>query len=923
MKLHPWIVRSLAFAGLLLAAAPSALAQETTSFEVTGRYTAQRKPRVAVLEFEDTNSEAKSQRYGSSVQAMLVTYLKRKSQIVVVERQKLGDVLAEWQRNQKGLTNLQPEDPTARELLERIDAIILGSVTLLDDVVEQRGQGEGGPGAAGEKVHRGPRIEIDAKLLSRSDGRIIAAAQRNGTVSCLRGIVERLGVALEQEYLRPYYGQLKFELDDPEHVTVFLTPILLDTALDEEKPPVERRATVKMGSRHDIVESWTTDPTTYTIENLLSGWYSMRLERPGYEGLGTENFKWEARDDYGRVQVYERDTGMPLPRGLIEQQKRFIVHVDPLGRAVIKGNDLGLEFRKKGGSLSPRVKRQYVDKDFTHSPQRVVLVSKRMDINELEGAGEYADDKECDQFKEPPPNITDYGLTVVTSGQPFDFEGFKGGAIYFEDYKGETLPVGEYSMTLWEPHYLIGESDVLVRHQDKDKLVRSTLQRETGALVLGTTGLRPPHKVTVRGEATGHQVVLPLDFDNGKLQPSLPVDRYVAATDVPGLTGWRRAVELPSKNVTAPFFDIKEETAPVLKFSPDGEDGEKKDGPEEPPPGLRVKTRMVVGGRLSALTSSPDVNSPDLHVDRELTVILDLLLYGAQKDEEEGTNVWRTLLVGMGKQLLYQTALGLAQQSPDSSEGRLAALAALASAERQPAPSPAGSAAAGTESPAGETGTAPGPGQEPPAPPAPQPISIDPEALRELFAEHLEDLDLLILDDEDLARLREMPELTPLLVRYVESGGALFAFASESGDYGRVIGSPLVLKTGGKPTERFELTPGEISGLSLRVEDKKVQVKSKRILPELERLDSGGTWRVVAFGKGRKDVRIVERGYRDQGGYIAVWLDDPGSFRGRWGGAVDQVESVRAKVEKYVLEWARFLMNRRYGKATEEPRRAG
>src|SRR5262245_9899088 len=55
------------------------------AFSQSERYTAQRKPRVAVLDFDDTNKDALGQIYKDSVEAMLVTFLKRKSQFVVVE----------------------------------------------------------------------------------------------------------------------------------------------------------------------------------------------------------------------------------------------------------------------------------------------------------------------------------------------------------------------------------------------------------------------------------------------------------------------------------------------------------------------------------------------------------------------------------------------------------------------------------------------------------------------------------------------------------------------------------------------------------------------------------------------------------------------------------------------------------------------
>lgn len=972
------LLAGMARAGLAQQAtqeAPIAVQEEApvTSFSVTGRYTAQRKPRVAVLEFEDTNSEAKDRKYGSSVQAMLVTYLKRKSQLVVVERQKLGDVISEWRRNQNGLTNLAPEDPSARELLEKLDVIVIGSVTLLDQMAEAETQG--GDGRESE-TRQGQRIEIDAKLLSRSDGRIIAAAQRDGPVSCLRAIVERLGVALEQEYLRPYFGKLKVTLSEPEQVTVFLTPILLDTALDEEKPPVERGATIRSKPKKDTVEPWTTDATTYTIENLLSGWYSMRLERPGYEGQRLESSQWEARDN-GVVKIHDRSTSLPLER-VPPELRRFVVHVDPLAVETLAIDKLGFTFRKLGGSIDPRVKRQYLDKDYDHAPQRVVLISRELvedfedaeaedsgkkkvkaevgteeeepkerektreketqtekdtenqkerirkkqkekerkehlEINDLKPPGEYGDDEDCDLFEEKTPNRSDYGWTVVTAGQVFDFDAFKGGSLFIEDYHGEMLPVGDYQMTVWEADYQPHTSMVTIRDQDKAKLVRSSLVRETSSVALATTGTRPASKVVLEGSKTRHRVTLNLDFDS-QVQESLPVDVYRATTDINGLIGWSRDVELKAKHAQVPYFDTRdEEKGPVLKLA--SENG--APGVTEQPeiPRHRIKTRMAVGGRLSALSVPPDPFTNDLYVDQGLTVILDLLLYSGRKGEDEaGRGIWLNVLAGLAKEVLQQVvAVEIKPAGPEagSGQGTETGLSSIISALSPPPPPASTPDPEGQDSPATKKPVPP----PPPAPIDPKSLLVDVDALRSLFASRLQDLDLLVLDDEDLARIREMPEVSAILTRYVEAGGSLFTFATEDGDYSRVLGSPLVLRADGKPTEKFEITPGEVSGVALRVGGKKVKVKTKRVLPEVQRLDATAAWRVLAFGKGHRDVRILERGYRDQGGYVAIWLDRPASFRGHWGGTVAEVEEVRSRIEKYVMDWARSVMQRRYGKA--------
>ena len=108
------------------------LPENVPPFAFSERYSAQRKPRIAVYPFTDANSQARPPILSASVEAMLVTFLKRKSQFVVVERQKLGDVKAEWQLGRSGQTNMLPQDPAAKELFEKIDALIVGSVTVLN-----------------------------------------------------------------------------------------------------------------------------------------------------------------------------------------------------------------------------------------------------------------------------------------------------------------------------------------------------------------------------------------------------------------------------------------------------------------------------------------------------------------------------------------------------------------------------------------------------------------------------------------------------------------------------------------------------------------------------------------------------------------------------------------------------------------------
>jgi hypothetical protein len=868
-------------AGLLVAASAT-LAQEA-SFEVSGRYTAQRKPRITVLKFEDANAQADRELYGSSVEAMIVTFLKRKSQFVVVERQRLGDVYAEWQRNQLGQTNMAPDDP-ARQLLEKVDLILVGSVTLLDapakaSVAEpQTGSspvaanptppGTGDQPDATQKTSRrvewsGQRVEIDAKLLSRVDGRIIAAAERRGPVSCLRSIVERLGIELEQSFLRPYYGKLQFSLSAPDRVQVYLTPILLETAVDEEKPPIERGASVLVGGDFDTIQPWVTNPRSYTVENLLSGWYSIRLERPGYEAPQTDNARWVARNVGGRVRVYDQvlnKTLSEVPANL----RRFVVHVDPMETEKIDADSLQLTFKKKGGSITPQIRRQFLDPGFTSTAHRVLLYGDTgLEINRVDRPKEYAEDATCDLFEEERPTVSNQGATYVAAGQPFSFESFTGGRLLIEDYRGEAVPAGQYQMVLWEPEYQPLTTNVNVQDQDRSKPIQIALLRKTQALDLTTTGPRNSSSTTLTGEKTGHRIELPLSFDISTV--TIPIDRYTASTAVPGLSGWHGTQELLSPDEMAPVFDLDSKKVPPIPAL------DKKDEDKSIAPTLRIKTRFVIGGRLDLLSELPRSLPGEIYLDRRLGPALNSLLPDRSDEEDENPGFWHRLTH---------------RKSSQNMAGPPASLAALAGLFED-------------ENPASHK--------------------------QEILLDHLEallsDIDLLVLSDQDMDRLRSAPQAAALISDFVSSGGSLFAFVSEEGDYSSVFGSPLEVTTGKKKTRRFDLLPGQVAGIKLPESEKKIRVKSRRRLPQVEEPAGSSDWRTLAFSRNNESPRILEKGSREQGGFIALWFDHPDSFRGRKGKTVPEVEAARAAVERHVIGWSRYLMYRRYDTTGNELRK--
>lgn len=784
------------FARLLCAAGTCLLLVSVAEAQEPVWFSAQRPPRVAVLGFDDANAEAPGTRHASSVEAMLETFLKLKSQFIVVERKNLGGLLEERRRIQNGMVDIPPDDTTSRELLEKVDAYIQGTVT---------------------SIH-GSRIEIDAELFSSFGGRLIAAAQRSGPEPCLRAIVERLGLALEQDFLRPSYGKLRFELTEPENVRIFLNPIPSEAAHGETNPPVERSFSVTMGEKTDLVKPWITDPTSLTIENLLSGWYSIRLARPGYEDLETDAARWEVRDRSGKAKVYDRESGRPLSQ-MEPDLRRFVVYVKPSATEAIDGDALGFLLHKQGGSLTVRVKRKYLDTDFSQTPQRVMLMGgKGLRLNDLEWPEEVPDNPECGLFDERQPARPDYSRTYIAAGQNFDFDQFKDGELIIDDYKGEIVPAGQYRIAVWDPNYQLEKVDAVVRDSGRKDVTRISLSRETLPLKLEVTGAGPVNRVVLRGRETNYQQNPLLNFSEPKAQRGLPVDVYKVTTNIPGLERWQQAVNLLPADETPPRYSTHSGA-----FSPEISQSIEKDKIARAVT-ITIKTGFALAGR-TGLFSKP----PDLFVDREVPKLLDLLL-------DEGN------------------------------------------------------------------------------PPNFQQLSED-------LAQRLKVIDLLVLNPRDMAQLRRSPELSSMVRSYVEGGGALFAFLSEAGDYGDVVGAPLVIESKSGPTDRFELAPGEVGGIVIG-QRRKVEVGAQRVLPELAKVPAQAPWRMLAFTRERQGPRIIERGERESGGYVLLWLDEPGSFRGPRGETAPAIQEARARIQDRALKWARYLMVRRYAKSSKQRRQA-
>jgi curli biogenesis system outer membrane secretion channel CsgG len=574
-------------------------------------YTAQEKPRIAVREFVNTNEAAVRQGFGSSVSAMLVTFLKRKSQFVVVERDQdtLKNLEDELGRIGAGVT----DKSSAQTLkLDAFDALLQGQVTLI------------GEGAA-------TRIEVDARLLGM-DGRILSVSSKFGLVSDLRSVVERLGVDLEQGFLRPYYGSLTVTIPEPSNVRVFLTPILSECARADEKPPTELRGFVPEGENAKY-RRWRTQPNVVTITNLLGGWYTLRFERPGYDGLGpnsAENAQLEIVSDYGEPKPKVRSPGGAHADPKSEQS-RYIVQVKPLATEtwVLGGADAldaRNSLRKRAGSVRLLVKREFIDLDYVNAADipdlMTVLKSEALAINDDSDLVSDGDDEAIRNVTRTPP----------ASCGPYAFEQVKHGDVVVRDYhtlapERRDLPVGKYTAYVSLPQYVVSQVPVDVQNRVADQVVRVDLKRGVGAVRIERVGdARADYHVVFEGRQTKIRRPVPLDFTpaSGFEVRDLPLDAYNVYNDLPGFKNWRATLTLLHPPAVEPLKLAERECAVVAAELPPLVE------PRGPGSVYLIKAQPWLAGRVaSGMRSYADNN---LRERPRATALLDAAITEEERD---------------------------------------------------------------------------------------------------------------------------------------------------------------------------------------------------------------------------------------------------------------------------------------------------
>jgi outer membrane protein OmpA-like peptidoglycan-associated protein/curli biogenesis system outer membrane secretion channel CsgG len=182
------------FKRFLIAVALFVTLGTSAMFQLQAQSSADRKPRVAVLDFDyGTVMSSSSAIFGTNVDigkgisALLVTNLVKDGTFSVIERAALNKVLAE-----QNFSNSNRADPTSAARIGKIlgvDYIIVGTITEFGNETDKQKVGGGGYNihgfGLGNVGHSGSKanVAIDARIINIDTAEILAAAEGKGQSS--------------------------------------------------------------------------------------------------------------------------------------------------------------------------------------------------------------------------------------------------------------------------------------------------------------------------------------------------------------------------------------------------------------------------------------------------------------------------------------------------------------------------------------------------------------------------------------------------------------------------------------------------------------------------------------------------------------------------------------------------------------------
>ena len=851
-------------------------------------FSAQKRPRIAVVEFNDTTTVFPEQGFGQAVASMLTTQLKQESQFIIMERMSHKPALDLWRRGTR-YENI-------KEYLSDLDAILIGDVTTLD----------------------GDEVQVDARLMGL-DGRLLASASDGGSAVDLRDIANQVATKIQVNFLRPHTGRVSVLVQGPDLVEVEFFPVLTEGHLPEEYPPARAISAVSLSrdpfgtSDASPAEVWRTRAGVLELENLLKGWYSVRIRHDGYHREGRDGRRWQAvladregrEDRCGPYRIEPKDSpstdsfGAPEETEgdgcLLEADGARFVYVDD--REDLEPVRFGTLERVEGSfaltvpphlrrGLSYSVSSLSLDLDGPARERYDLLNCASLDHDEE------ARDEAFDAGKEPsttgfrPSADTEDLLRrtecrqIEASAVSYNFASSFGqddpessSRVDLEDRK---FPAGLYRLDFSHPDFVDATT---VGHITRRPGMESTVEialvdvgmeldlerppvgsppldstqpplhlKQTvhlrrklhGPFNLGYAPTRPDYVTLKRGPAGGNQLRvntrgeqqqrdsrIEVDALDGEICFRLASDLYRISTSDPELGGWVKFVDFQSD-------DLK------------------------PGAGWQVGASGSVG--LDDLLREPHC-------------------------EAIKTGLWTAGLELQGDSERYHLADDCLPELLD---------------------------------PCGAD--------------CPEPI----EARHTRLERRLRDVDLLVLGADTVSRVQQSSELAAILGRFVERGHAILAFVAKRGSELRIgppDGDSLIVRTGLilRSQKKFDFCPAEDWGLleefgagsRYRFRSEARGPAGRLSRPELKVEDADG-WQEISFSRrcpvcSRKS-RIVETHWpdRERGGFVLVWGDDVpqlGEILGETPskGGAGTFSELRRAVEARAVSEAERLMGERLG----------
>ena len=191
-------------------------------------YSQEEKTKLAIFPFNNTTNRAEEVGFGDSIADMLITAFQRGGNFIIVERSQIDLIFKEQELGAAGITE---------------QAIQLGKNLGVNIVVTG--------GVA--QFSAGSNIEIDARMIDATDGRVIAALDDTAAnENVLRETVNRLAQRIENEYLGRFASILSI-FSEPLGATVLINREEIGiTPLEKQLEPGNYSVEV----RHENYENW-------------------------------------------------------------------------------------------------------------------------------------------------------------------------------------------------------------------------------------------------------------------------------------------------------------------------------------------------------------------------------------------------------------------------------------------------------------------------------------------------------------------------------------------------------------------------------------------------------------------------------------------------------------------------------------------